>query len=97
VITYRYRNVIHAFTRELSPLGTFDLLPPIFLGLLFQHICATVLISMTRQEFQELIYESPQTATVLLDLLISIGLATRQSEYTNGRRRDVYLLTEVVR
>jgi hypothetical protein len=53
---------------------------------------------MTRREFQDLIYESPQAATVLLDFfLIRMGLATRQSEYKNGGRRDVYLLTEVVR
>jgi DNA-binding MarR family transcriptional regulator len=52
---------------------------------------------MTRKEFQDLIYESPQAATVLLDFLIRMGLATRQSEYKNGGRRDVYLLTEVVR
>jgi hypothetical protein len=51
---------------------------------------------MTRKEFQDLIYESPQAATVLLDFLIRMGLATRQSEYTNGGRRDVYLLSEVV-
>jgi DNA-binding MarR family transcriptional regulator len=57
----------------------------------------TVLVSMTRKEFQDLIYESPQAATVLLDFLIRMGLATRQSEYKNGGRRDVYLLTEVVR
>ena len=52
---------------------------------------------MTRKEFQDLIYESPQAAAVLLDFLIRMGLATRQSEYKNGGRRDVYLLTEVVR
>jgi hypothetical protein len=52
---------------------------------------------MTRKEFQDLIYESPQAATVFLDFLIRVGLATRQCEYTNGRRSDVYLLTEVVR
>jgi len=52
---------------------------------------------MTRREFQDLIYESPQAATVFLDFLIRMGLATRQSEYKNGGRRDVYLLTEVVK
>jgi hypothetical protein len=48
----------------------------------------TVLVSMTRKEFQDLIYESPQAATVLLDFLIRMGLATRQSEYKNGGRRE---------
>jgi len=52
---------------------------------------------MTRREFQDLIYESPQAATVFLDFLIRMGLATRQSEYKNGGRRDVYLLTDVVK
>jgi hypothetical protein len=52
---------------------------------------------MTRKEFQDLIYESPQAATVLLDFLIRVGLATRHSEYANGHRRDVYLLTEAVK
>jgi CRP-like cAMP-binding protein len=61
------------------------------------NLSATVLVSMTRQEFQQLISESPQAATVLLDFLIRMGLATHQCEYTDGRRCDVYLFSDVVR
>jgi hypothetical protein len=82
----------HTFSRENSSLGTFESFTPIF-----EPESSTVLIGMTRREFQDLIYESPQAATVFLDFLIRMGLATRQSEYKNGGRRDVYLLTEVVK